>query len=134
MKTLYDGKFVRGTNYKQSFTAEVDQLVKQDLTVEFKNKLIQGMTDAYVEQTGEIPDSYELSRLATWLVEDKENDPDKVTNTEYPILSESQIKLRKRREVPNQYIENQSDSTKHRMNGKRKPKNFKVFGEYEGGY
>jgi hypothetical protein len=134
MKTLYENIFVRGTDYKNTFVHEVDKLVKQDLTVEFKNKLIQGLTDAYVEQTGEVPDSYELSRLATWLVEDKENDPDKVTNTEYPVLSESQIKLRKRREVPNQYLENTSNSGKHKINGKKKPKNFKVFGEYEGGY
>jgi hypothetical protein len=134
MKTLYENIFVRGTDYKNTFVQEVDKLTKQDLTVEFKNKLIQGLTDAYVEQTGEVPDSYELSRLATWLVEDKENDPDKVTNTEYPILSESQIKLRKRREMPNQYLENTSSSGKHKLNGKKKPKNFKVFGEYEGGY
>jgi hypothetical protein len=134
MKTFYENIFLKGTNYKATFSGEVDKLVKQDLTDEFKNKIIQALTDAYIEQTGEIPDSYQLSRLATWLVEDKENDPDKVTNTEYPILSESQLKLRKRREVVNQNIENTSDSGKHRLNGKRKPKNFKVFGEYEGGY
>jgi hypothetical protein len=134
MKTLFENIFVKGTNYKETFTQEVDKLTKQELTTEFKNKLIQALTEAYFEQTGQIPDSYELSRLGTWIVENKENDPDKVTNTEYPILSESQLKLRKRREMVNQFIENTSDSGKHKINGKRKPKNFKVFGEYEGGY
>jgi hypothetical protein len=132
--SLYEDKFQRGTDYKKSFTLEVDKLIKQDLTTEFKNKLIQSLTDAYVDQTGEVPDSYELTRLGSWIVEDKVNDPDKVTNTEFPILSEGQHKLRLRRESPNQVIESFSSSSRHKLNGKRKPKSFKVFGEYEGGY
>jgi hypothetical protein len=134
MKSLYDGKFQRGTNYKETFTQEVEQLIRQDLTVEFKNKLVQGLTDAYVDAIGEVPDSYELQRLATWIVEDKTNDPHKVSKTEYPILSEDQVKLRNRREFVSEGIEDTSNSTKHKINGKRKPKNFKIFGEYEGGY
>jgi hypothetical protein len=133
MKTLYENTFAIGTSYKETFVQEVDKLVKQDLTVEFKNKLVQGLTDAYVEQTGKVPDSYELQRLATWIVEDKSRDPDKVTNTEYPVLSAGQMKLRHRRELVSEYIAESSDSTKHKINGKRKPKSFKVFGEYEGG-
>lgn len=134
MITLYDGMFQRGTDYKKAFTTEVDKLTAQNFTDEFKIKLIHLVTEAYFEQTGETPDSFELSRLTSWLVEDKENDPDKVTNTEYPILSESQIKLRKRRESASPYIESSSSSAKPKMNGSRKPKSFKVFGEYEGGY
>jgi hypothetical protein len=134
MKSLYENTFQLGTNFKVTFTEEVDKLIAQDLTVEFKNKLVQGITDAYVDQTGEVPDSYELTRLATWIVEDKSRDPDKVTNTEYPVLSAGQIKLRQRRELVSEYISESSDSTKHKINGKRKPKSFKVFGEYEGGY
>jgi hypothetical protein len=134
MKSLYENTFQLGTNFKATFTEEVDKLIAQDLTVEFKNKLVQGITDAYVDQTGEVPDSYELTRLATWIVEDKSRDPDKVTNTEYPVLSAGQIKLRQRRELVSEYISESSDSTKHKINGKRKPKSFKVFGEYEGGY
>jgi hypothetical protein len=133
MKTLYDGIFTSG-NYKQTFIQEVDKLIKQELTDEFKMKLIQALTDAYVEQTGKRPDSYELTRLTTWLVEDKTRDPDKVTNTEYPILSNEQYKLRRRRELIIDQLGDQSISSKHRLNGKRSPKNFKVFGEYEGGY
>lgn len=133
MKTLYNDTFTAGTEYKETFTQEVDKLIVHELSVDFKNKLAQGLIDAYIEQVGTIPDSYELSRLGTWIVEDKTNDPDKVTNTEFPILSESQIKLRKRRESASQFIENTSNSTKHKINGKRKPKSFKVFGEYEGG-
>jgi hypothetical protein len=134
MKSLYENIFSIGTDFKTTFSNEVDKLIAQDLTVEFKNKLVQGLTDAYVDQTGKVPDSYELERLATWIVEDKSRDPDKVTNTEYPVLSQGQIKLRHRRELVNEHIAETSNSTKHKINGKRKPKNFKVFGEYEGGY
>jgi hypothetical protein len=133
MITLYDSIFTQG-NYKETFSHEVEKLIKQDLTNDFKNKLIKALTDAYVEQTGKIPDSYELTRLATWLVEDKTRDPDKVTNTEYPILSEDQYRLRRRRELIYGHLEDTSSSGIHRINGKRKPKSFKVFGEYEGGY
>ncbi|MEH7116949.1 hypothetical protein V7128_05910 [Neobacillus vireti] len=133
MITLYENLFITG-NYKTTFSEEVDKLIKQDLTDDFKMKLIQTLTDAYINQTGKVPDSYELSRLTTWLVEDKTNDPHKVSKTEYPILSHDQIKLRRRRELSNDNIENISLSSKHKINGKKTPKNFKVFGEYEGGY
>lgn len=133
MKTLYEGLFTTG-NYKETFSLEVDKLIKQELTNEFKVKIIQALTDAYIEQTGNIPDSYELSRLATWLVEDKTNDPHKVSKTEYPILSHDQVKLRRRRELVNENIENTSNSSRHKMNGRKAPKNFRVFGEYEGSY
>lgn len=133
MKSLYVGKFSSG-NYKTTFTEEVDQLVKQDLTPEFKNKIVQALTDVYIEETGKVPASFELDRLSTWIVEDKSRNPDKVTNTEFPVLSESQIKLRRRREMVSEHIAETSSSSTHKMNGKRKPKSFKVFGEYEGGY
>ena len=132
MKTLFENKFIRGTDYK-TLSEEVSKLIKQDLTVEFKNKFIQAITDAYWEQTGELPSSYELERLATWLVVDKTNDPHKVSKTEFPILSEGQKKRRQRRELVSDTVGETSDSTKHRINGRRKPKNFKVFGEYGGG-
>jgi len=134
MITLYENIFSIGTDYKTTFVQEVDKLIKQDLSVEFKNKLVKALTEAYIEQTGKIPDSYELSRLATWIVEDKTNDPHKVSKTEYPILSHDQYKLRKRREVVQGHIADTSSSGKHKINGKRSPKNFKVFGEYEGSY
>lgn len=55
-----------------------------------------------MEQTGEIPDSLQLTLLANHILAEELADrcPDKVTNTEYPILSEGQVKLRKRRELP----------------------------------
>lgn len=132
MIKLYEGLFLSG-DYKTTFTEKVDELMKQELTIEFKNKLIQALTDSYIEETGKVPDSYELTRLATWLVEDKSNDPHKVSKTEYPILSTDQVKLRWRRELVSNSIETATSSSKYKINGKRKPKNFKVFGEYEGG-
>lgn len=133
MKELFDGLFLEG-NYKETFSHEVDKLIQQDLTDDFKILLSRALTDSYIEQTGNVPDSIELSKLATWLVVDKSRDPDKVANTEYPILSDSQQKLRSRRERPNQTLERTSSSAMHRINGKRKPKKFKVFGEYDGAY
>ena len=133
MKELYLDKFSKGTDYKTAFTQEVATLTKQELTPEFKNKLSGGLIDAYFEQTGKIPDSIELEKLASWLVIDKTNDPHKVSKTDYPILSQGQVKRRQRREMVSDVIGETSDSTKHKMNGKRKPKNFKVFGEYGGG-
>ncbi len=134
MINLWADAFTLGTDYKKTFSEEVDKLIKQDLTVDFKNKIVQAITDAYVEQTGEIPDSYELTRLGTWIAVDKSRDPDKVRNTEYPVLSTGQIKLRWRRELVSDTVGDISDGSTHKINGKRKPKNYKVFGEYEGGY
>lgn len=131
METIFSGKFSVG-DYKKAFVEEVDVLVKQDLTPEFKNKLIYAITETYWEETQRLPDSYELERLTTWLVEDKSRDPDKVTNTEYPILSDSQMKLRKRREFASEHLAEQSDSAVHKINGKKKPKAFRIFGDYEG--
>lgn len=118
MNTLYADVFVKG-DYKSIFTHEVDKLTKQDLTVEFKNKLVQALTDAYIDQTGKVPDNFELSRLATWIIEDKSNDPDKVTNTEYPVFSTEQMKLRWRRESVSDGIEDATASGKYKINGKR---------------
>lgn len=134
MITIYADRFAIGTDYKTAFSEEVDKLIIQKLSIEFRNILTKALTEAYFEQTGKIPERYELERLGTWIVEDKSNDPDKVTNTEFPILSRGQMKVRRRRELVSEYIADSSSSTKHRINGKRKPKNFTVFGEYEGGY
>jgi hypothetical protein len=131
METIFSGKFTT-PQFKEAFVQEVDVLVKQDLTPDFKNKLIYALTETYWEETQRLPDSYELERLTTWLVEDKSRDPDKVTNTEYPILSDSQMKLRKRRELASEHLAEQSISSKHKINGKKKPKAFRTFGDYEG--
>jgi hypothetical protein len=131
---MFDNLFIIGTDYKATFTLEVDKLVNQEFSNDLKIKLIQALTDSYIEQTGKVPDPKELSRLATWLVEDKTNDPDKITNTNYPILSDQQYMLRRRRELIYEQLGDTSSSGKHKINGKRYPKNFKVFGEYEGSY
>lgn len=127
---MYEDAFTHG-NFKETFSECVDELIVQEFSEDFKIIMIQALTDAYVEQTGTVPDSHELSRLTTWLVVDKSNDPHKVSRTEYPVLSVHQQKLRARRELVNDNMENKSSSSKHRINGKRSPKSFKVFGEYE---
>lgn len=131
MEKLYEGYFPIETDYKTTFKEEVDKLIAQELTVEFKNTLIQGLTDAYINQTDELPDEHELTRLGTWLVNDPTNNPHKVALEEYPVLSEGQFKFRQRRELVSDRLDKKSDSSKHRINGKRKPNTFKVFGEFE---
>jgi len=129
---MYEGMFRKGTDYKKAFAEEVQKLVgKYILECEERNKLVEELVEAYVEQTDQKPDKYQLAILANWiLAEERNTHPDKVTNTEYPILTSYQIKVRHRREFANDNIENFTDSGQYRISGKRKPKQFKVFGDY----
>ena len=100
---MYANSFVPGANYKKAFRLAVDKLVSTKMPVPWRNKAIEDLTDAYITQTGEIPDSRQLTRLANYILQDDllEKSPDKVTLTEYPFLSRAQMKLRQRRERVN---------------------------------
>ena len=97
---MYENSFSPDTNYMEAFRLAVDKLVAQKMPVPWRNKAIEDLTDAYIEQTGETPDSEQLIRLANYILQDDLSDklPDKVARTEYPILSRGQIKLRLKRE------------------------------------
>lgn len=128
---LYEGLFQKGTNYKETFAEEVQKLDVQRLTVEFKCWIVKQLVESYFDQVGEYPDSFQLTELADWILLEYENEPDKVTNTEYPVLSKRQLMRRQIREFSNDEVEKWSSSGKHKINGKRKPKRFMVFGEYQ---
>ena len=97
---MYASSFTPGTDYKNAFRLAVDKLVATKMPVPWRNKAIEDLTDAYITQTGEIPDSDELVRLANYILQDDFSDrlSDKVSRTEYPILSRGQYKVRLRRE------------------------------------
>ncbi|ACV62733.1 hypothetical protein Dtox_1887 [Desulfofarcimen acetoxidans DSM 771] len=97
---MYAGRFLPGTDYIRSFRLAVDKLISTKMPVAWRIKSIEDLTDAYIAQTGEIPDSEQLTRLANYILQDdfSERLPDKVSCTEYPILSRGQYKLRLRRE------------------------------------
>ncbi|MED4841564.1 hypothetical protein P9695_14925 [Weizmannia sp. CD-2023] len=129
---MYDGLFKKGTDFKATFAEEVQKLVSKDVDdCEIRNKLVNVLVEAYLKQTDQRPDKYQLAILANWiLAEEKNKHPDKVTKTEYPILTSYQLKVRRRREFANENIENFTDSCQYRVSGKHKPKRFKVFGNY----
>ena len=97
---MYANSFSPGTDYKKAFRLAVDTLTETKMPVPWRNKAITDLTDAYIEQTGETPDSKQLTRLANYILQDdlSEKFPDKVTRTEYPFLSRGQTKLRLNRE------------------------------------
>lgn len=117
---MYEGKFLKGTNYKKAFQAEVSKLVEIEMPVQWRIKAIEELTEAYFKQTGELPESEELNRLADFILKDDLTDkhPDKVTNAEYPILSEGQVKLRLKREKATD-LTNFTHDKKHKMNGRK---------------
>jgi hypothetical protein len=114
-------------NFKDKFRIEVEKMVADkkllDIPVQMKNELVEKLTNDYVSQTGQIPPSRQLDLLGTWILRDAENRPDKVTQDEYPVLSEEQLKLRQRRELSADYLDSTSDSAKHKISGKKKNTN-----------
>jgi hypothetical protein len=129
---MYDGLFLVGTDYKLTFEKEVDKIVKKDVPDDHtRNQMVEDLLEAYFVQTGKIPDPLQLGRLTNFILDEERNShPDKVTLTEYPILTGYQLKTRKNREFSNEFVETFTTSGQHRISGKKKPKIFKVFGEY----
>lgn len=97
---MYKDSFAPATDFKSAFVGAVDELLAADMPTPWRIKAVDDLTAAYLEQTGQRPDAYQLSRLADYILRDDLSDPhpDKVSNTEYPFLSEGQFKLRRVRE------------------------------------
>jgi hypothetical protein len=80
----------------------VDELIKGmgpiSPTPQEKNIFVELWCEDYARAKGKNPSSYELTRLADWLLSDVLSDPSrsKVQNTEYPILSKPQLERRYR--------------------------------------
>jgi hypothetical protein len=117
---LYAGKF-KGPCHRWVFAREVEDLVQTYMPTSWRCQAVQVITDAYIEQTGESPDPDQLTILADYILMDdlKDTHPDKVANTEYPILSDGQLRLRFRRE-PSIDLNNFSKDNPYRLNGRKK--------------
>lgn len=78
----------------------VDDLISKnsDVNADSKNILVELWTEDVFHKKGRWPSSYELTRLADWLLSDELQNPSrsKVQNTEYPILSKPQLERRYR--------------------------------------
>ncbi|MFT4413209.1 hypothetical protein ACLM5H_05035 [Fredinandcohnia humi] len=117
----YMEKFQLNSDYKKAFEEAVTELIEINMPVQWKNKAVQDLTDAYIEQTGEIPDSLQLQRLANYILHEelKDKHPDKVANTEYPILSDRQVIIRSKREIVRDDFSYFSHDKKHKLNGRK---------------
>lgn len=93
------------TEYPSSFKERVFALGKLRLADMPKDaervNHVNNMVEEYYRVVGEMPKPYLLSKLADYLLssELKSRDVDKVTNTEFPILSEYQQIRRERSQV-----------------------------------
>lgn len=89
--------------FKRDFENTVESLVsrKEVPSLEVRIKEVEDLTEQYFIDTGKkYTGSYFLDMLGTYLLADtlKDKNTHKVKQTEYPILSRSQQKLRNRRE------------------------------------
>lgn len=89
--------------FKRDFENTVETLVsrKEVPSLEVRIKEVEDLTEQYFIDTGKkYTGSYFLDMLGTYLLADtlKDKNTHKVKQTEYPILSRSQQKLRNRRE------------------------------------
>ncbi|MDC3413920.1 hypothetical protein [Terrihalobacillus insolitus] len=127
-KHFYDGIFIG--NYKVRLEREVTKLLAtlddegNPPTIEDRKKLIDALFDAYIDQTGEVPDGVQVQRLGNWLLleEMKNNHPDKVTRQEYPFMTKRQLRTRYRRERADEQIP--ETHTKQKYLGGRKQSNY----------
>lgn len=87
---------------RQAFDQEVNQIIRSNFPLSMRKEKINSLIQKYMNRTGNRPDSWQLYRLANCLLREelKNKSPDKITNTEYPILSRYQIRTRERREKP----------------------------------
>ncbi len=104
----FKGLFIIG-NYKETFENEVSKLLETEPepALKIRIQLSEALCDAYVNETGNIPDGVQLNRLANWLLlkELKDRHPDKVTRAKYPILSKRQLRVRHKREKADEFVE-----------------------------
>lgn len=73
-----------------------------NLTVAELTIMVDDMLEDFYTATGNYPKSLYLSRLATVLLRDELRDKDRLKSSkrEYPMLSETQIKFREKKEKP----------------------------------
>lgn len=125
-KEFFETKF--GWNAKDHFEKEVTNLLAlidtegEPPTIETRIQIIVAITDAYIDQTGKIPEGVQIQRLGNWLLlEDLTNNhPDKVTREDYPVLTKRQLRTRYRRERADENIPETLTKQKY-LGGKKQP-------------
>ena len=84
----------------------IDKRLQQWDLVEEKIRRVDELIESYIASTGERPDSRQLDRLATWLLKGIEGDG---------ILTYNQLKKRREREIPYEYIEYRDNDGNRRI-------------------
>lgn len=57
------------SDYKTDFKNAVTRIVRQDSEDHAeKNRIVKGVTDAYISETGERPEHREMDELSSWLI------------------------------------------------------------------
>ncbi|MCC2383535.1 hypothetical protein [Bacillus cereus] len=61
--------FDKTSDYKKEFSDTVSRIVMNDINdTEVKNEIIRDVTNTYVAEIGERPESSELGELSSWLI------------------------------------------------------------------
>lgn len=90
------------TEYKNDFAERAEELSFKKLAdcpkIDVRLKQVNDMLTQYYKTVGTYPKGLVLEQLASYLLVDdlKNRDVDKVTNTPFPIMSDSQLKRRAR--------------------------------------
>ncbi|QHZ52325.1 hypothetical protein [Paenibacillus larvae] len=109
---------------KQAFCEAVTDLIEQNITDRSERiNAVEALTDAYVDSTGNLPDSAQLERLADYLLKEEltDNFADKVTQTDYPFFSDRQLDRRYKKEATAKAAEYiGTDGKNHRVGKRRK--------------
>lgn len=91
--------------YMEDFTEKALELSKLPLqgqpSIPDKNKQVEQMIEDYFVKTGRYPRPYDLTLLSNYILSSdlKDRDVDKVSNNEYPVLSEYQMKRRDSKQI-----------------------------------
>jgi hypothetical protein len=114
--------------YKETFVDAVDDVIAEDITDRSaRMKAIEALTEAYVDDVGVRPDAAQLERLTDYILREELTDthPDKVTNTEYPFMSEWQLDLRRDKETGLKAAEEKgTDGLDYRVPKRRRRTNY----------
>ncbi|MEV3552289.1 hypothetical protein ABNC92_10605 [Paenibacillus larvae] len=113
-------------NDREAFCEAVTDLIEEDITDRSERiSAVEALTDAYVDSTGNPPDSAQLERLADYLLKEEltDNFADKVTQTEYPFFSDRQLDRRYKKEATAKAAEYVGTDGKNHRVGKRRKRN-----------
>jgi hypothetical protein len=83
------------------YTYRIEEIIKHSIDLDSKKRKIIDITEEYFVEVGEYMPQPLLYLLTEWFLADilKSKDVDKVSKTEYPVLSVHQIKRRGRKQI-----------------------------------